>query len=479
MKKQYLLVISIVILVLIVVYAIINKIEWLVVFGLLELLIIAITNILQNRQNITVSKNKLSRKYDKKNLNDHFITFIELSNLTTYSQYYDITLSDKILKQVYIRLKHVVGQAVYIYGTNQIIIISEFENKTVINKELRETEQQIFAEELKQYIETNKYLNEKTGELFEVSLTIGVSSFGMFCEIRDIDALIKLAHFTMLKAKDINQSILVANDEIRLIKQDLDSFNHEIEHGFKLDEFSPYFLPIIDTTTLKIIGCESLVRWRKNKYRIIEASKFKDIAIEKNLFDKIDKRVIEKTFKAYSHWLQKGLIDSDFTITINLSMQTIIELDANELLQMASEYNIPTDCIEFDISENIILTTNLEQQLSKLTEVGFKVSMDAFGLHQFSLQSFSKLPITTLKLDRMNLPSSKPTQSEYKIYEALVQLSRIMNYKVLSKGVENKYQLELVKQLNVDFVQGYYFTPPLDESKIVIFLNKYKNGIPV
>ena len=349
----------------------------------------------------------------------------------------------------------------------------------VINKTLRYQEQLDFSSSVKSFIENEKYQDEKSKELFKIALSIGVSAFGMYCEDRNINSLVKLAHFTMLKGKDLNQSLLVTNDEIRLIKQDLDSFNQEIESGFKLDEFSPYFLPIIDTTTLRIIGCESLVRWRKNKYRIIEASKFKDIAIEKNLFQKIDKRVIEKTFSAYKNWLANGLIDKNFTITINLSLQSLLDLDIQEVVGLAHQNNVLIGNVEFDISDEIQLTAETEEAIIKLTKYGFMVSIDAFGQKSFIVQSYSKLPITTLKLDRVNLPPSKPTDSEYKIYETLVNLTRIMNYKVLTKGIENKFQLNLAKQLNVDYVQGYYFTPPLDESRIEIFLSKYRNGIPV
>jgi len=480
MKKNLVLIISsIVVLVLILVITILFKIDWIFVIGLSELSIVIICLRKSKTSKITISKKTLAKKYEKAILSDHYVLFIELSNLTTYSQYYDITLSDQILKDVYYRLRKKLGNKVYIYGTNQIIIINMFVNKTVINKTLRYQEQLDFSSSVKSFIENEKYQDEKSKELFKIALSIGVSAFGMYCEDRNINSLVKLAHFTMLKGKDLNQSLLVTNDEIRLIKQDLDSFNQEIESGFKLDEFSPYFLPIIDTTTLRIIGCESLVRWRKNKYRIIEASKFKDIAIEKNLFQKIDKRVIEKTFSAYKNWLANGLIDKNFTITINLSLQSLLDLDIQEVVGLAHQNNVLIGNVEFDISDEIQLTAETEEAIIKLTKYGFMVSIDAFGQKSFIVQSYSKLPITTLKLDRVNLPPSKPTDSEYKICETLVNLTRIMNYKVLTKGIENKFQLNLAKQLNVDYVQGYYFTPPLDESRIEIFLSKYRNGIPV
>jgi len=469
---------SIVVLVFIMISAVLQDQLWLLVICMIEVLVLLL--IIQNKRTlkITISKNALALQFDKRNLDNHYVVFIELANLTTYSQHYDITLGDQILKQAYFLLKKQFGRKVYIYGTNQIIVIQEFKNKTVINNDMRYTEQHETAGKIKRYLRNHAFYSPASNETYDISLAIGVSSFGTYCENKDINSLIKLAHFTMLKSKDIKKDVLVANNELRLIKQDLDSFNLEIEKGFKLDEFSPYFLPIIDTTTLKIIGCESLVRWQKNKYRIIEASKFKDIAIEKNLFEKIDKRVIEKTFIAYKEWMTNGLISKDFIVVINLSFISLLKLKPIELVKLADTYQLVPSNIEFDISEDYEITEKAVNAIKKLKEVGFNVSIDAFGNQNFSIQSISKLPLSTIKLDKVNLPKDRPSDEEFKIYETLVSLSRILDTKVLSKGVENKHHLKMARELHVDFVQGYYFTPPLDLSKISIFLNKYKDGIP-
>lgn len=469
---------SIVVLVIIMISALLQDITWLVVICMVEILVLLL--ILRKKQSlrITISKKALAVKFDKMDLDDHYVLFIEISNLTTYSQFYDITLSDQILQQAYFLLKKKFGKKVYIYGTNQIIVINEFVNKTVLNSNLRYQEQVDTADAVYRYLHNHEYYNAASNETYQLSLFIGVSSFGAYCDSKDINSLIKLAHFTMLKGKDINQHILVADNELRLVKQDLDSFNLEIEHGFKLDEFSPYFFPIIDTTTLKVVGCESLVRWQKNKYRIIETSKFKDIAIEKNLFEKIDKRVIEKTFQAYEEWFKQGLIDEDFIVVMNLSYVSLLKVKPIELVKLADYCQIDPKNIEFDISDDYEMNEDTVNAILKLKQAGFSVSVDAFGKDNFNIQSIAKLPLRTIKLDKLNLPNQKPTEDEVKIYETLINLARIMKTKVLSKGIESKAQLELAKQLDVDFVQGYYFTPPLDLSKISIFLNKYKDGIP-
>ena len=281
----------------------------------------------------------------------------------------------------------------------------------------------------------------------------------------------------MLKAKDMKVEIVVADDETHIIKQDLDSFNKEIEDGFEFDEFSPFFLPIIELSTNKIVGCESLVRWQKNKYRIIEASKFKDIADEKNLFEKIDRRVIEKTLINYSKWLEAGVIDDDFNITINLSLKSLLLFKTYEIINLVKSHNVKPENVEFDISENDISTPNALQAILNLKKANFKVSLDAFGSKTFSLSSIMEIDLDTIKIDKSKMPTNIIGDREFQFYKTITKFSKLINLKVMSKGIENLNQFKLAKQLNVDYVQGYYFTPPLDEINILVFLKKYKDGI--
>jgi len=428
---------------------------------------------------LVISKNLIFRKFKKKIVKNHYVIFLEISNLITYSQFYDVKLGDQILKKVYDQLVKKIGKSnVFLYGTNQIVIILEFKNTIVINQLLRYEEQYRSTKQIINHIGKHPIKLNESSDGYDVSLIAGCAAVGIKEGVDDLNSLIKLAHFSMLKAKDRKEDVVVATDEIHIIKEDLDSFNQEIEKGFQLDEFSPFFFPIIDANTSKIIGCESLVRWQKNKYRIIEASKFKDIAIEKNLFEKIDTRVIEKTFMEYNKWLDKGLIDKNFMITINLSLKSLLSFKPHELVQKSKDYNIDPQLIEFDISEDSITSDKALKAIKKLKAKKFRVSVDAFNHNSFSLRALINIDIDVIKIDKSNLPSNEISDKEYQFYKTLTEFAQVLDVKTLSKGIENNNQFKFAKQLNVDYVQGYYFTPPLDDVNILVFLEKYQEGIP-
>lgn len=272
---------------------------------------------------------------------------------------------------------------------------------------------------------------------------------------------------------------MVATEETRLIKEDVDSFYQELELGLQDDEIVPYFLPIVDPHNMKVIGCESLLRWEKNEYRIIEASKFRQVAIEKNMFEQLDLLIIRKSFESYHRWLNDDLIDDDFIMSINVGMNTLRTINAHELLHMATNHEIDPTRIELDISEHDMTHDHTLHVIRELRKFGFRVAIDAFNSNGTILEAISRVTIDTIKLDRIILPTDKNDTNRMQFYKMVVKLSRFLGYQTMAKGVENRIQLDLAKELQVDYIQGYYITPPLNDMKIRGFLNKYHRNILV
>ena len=427
----------------------------------------------QHDNNIIIKKLHSNRRFKDDKLKDYYVMFIELTNLNNYSQFYDSNIGDQIFKSVLKEIKtYIFRRNLYIYRNDQIVIIQEFKNKHVLNVALREEEMINGANKVSSLINQTAH---KLG--YKITQHIGTAALGMLKDEQSMNELIRLAEFTMIKAKSLEKTILPATEQFRSIKQDLDSFNLEIENGLKLDEFVPYFFPIIDPHTMQITGTESLVRWTKDKYREIEASKFKDIAKEKNLFERIDKRVIHKTFKAYKTWKELKLINDTFTITINLSYQSLVTLNIQNLLNMAKEHNIDPLNVSFDISEESIKSKTGLAHVRKLREAGFRISLDALLNKSFSLDTLLMIDFDSLKINQTISLNSNQSNKQLLLHKSLVEFSNNTNTKILSKGVEDKQQLTYALQLNVDYVQGYYFTKPLNDEQIIVYLNKYKDGI--
>lgn len=403
---------------------------------------------------------------------NYYALFIDIGNLYKYSQFYDVTVSGNIIYNIYNDLQKKYGKKnVYLYSSNQIVIILPFAQENIDDMKYRHNAQYQTAEDIVSCIENKKYILNNF-QYYSAKLTIGTGSIGKIFKENKMEEIVKLAHFALLKAKEKDCKIFVADEQLRITKKDSDNFYKEMEKSFELDQFNPFFMPIINTDTMKISGCESLVRWRKDKYRIIETSKFYDIALEKNLFDKIDIRVMEKTFQAYLSWKKLNLIGEDFFIVLNLTLKTLTELDIDDLIDIIKKYDLKPENIEFDISLNDKLTVKEIEKFKLLKSKNFKIAYEDRN-NNISLELISEIDVDKIKL---NVPDEF-NEKNNKLYKMLVMMSKYFKYIVMAKRIENRKDLETVKSMNIDFAQGYYFTKPLDADSFELFLFKYKNGI--
>lgn len=425
---------------------------------------------------LVIVRNQIKRKFERKDLQHYFVLLLDIKNLSTYRQYYDLNLSDYIIQETFQILKKEYPN-VFLYSQDQLLIVTEFQHKAIINQRLRTEEQERVARRIISVLQRHKFMPKTNNEYYHITCAIGTGSTGFRGDYNTISEMIQLAYFALIQANKQGQPFLVATEEIRLIKDDIDIFNHELEDGIKEDEIVPYFLPIIDTATMRVIGCECLLRWEKNEYRIIEASKFKQVAEEKQLFEELDRIIIQKSLQSYATWIKDDLIDDDFILTLNVTRHTLQHMHAQELYKLAKMYDIPTHNIELDISDQDIQDSYTTHILVSLKELGFRVSIDAFQADHTILQSLINIPIDTIKIDRSILPDSEQDARKTQFYKLIVKLAHIQGYQVMAKGVESKLQLHLAKDLQVDYIQGYYITPPQNDMKIRGFLNKYHRSV--
>lgn len=443
----------------------------------LALLGLAFTTMLwfgRREPKLVLTRNRILRRFARTPMEDWFVLFVQLKELSTYHQYYDIALGDRIAGEAY-RLLQQQYKDVFLYAPDQIVLVVPFRYRTVINQKLRIEEQERTARQVNKLLTSHAYQPSVQGVSYRISCTIGSGSTGLRGDYATIDELVRLSHFTLLRAMEQHKDILVATEEIRRIKEDVDTFHTELERGLELDEIVPYYLPVIDVATMSLIGCEVLLRWEQGEYRIIEANRFKQVAEEKNLFDRLDRVILTKALRDFAAWRLDGLVKDDFVLTFNLSRNTLERLHVHELVGLVKYNNLAPGTIEFDISDQDVTHPHVSRVLKQLRDTGFRVSLDVFHTDTILLGALANVPIHTIKLDRSTLPLDEETGNQATMYRTVTRLSRVFSERLMAKGVEHKSQLEWIRTLGIDSFQGYYITPPLNNLRIRGFLNKYLN----
>ena len=242
-------------------------------------------------------------------------------------------------------------------------------------------------------------------------------------------------------------------ESIQLIKSFPDAIDRE--------EFLIYYQPKINTLSSALEGAEALVRW-KTKRDIISPARFIPLFEKNGLICQLDFYVLNQVCKDLKNWIDKGL--SPVTISVNFSKLHFKDSDVADAIEKeVDKYGIPHNLIEIEITESAYEETkeNLKTVLKTLKSKGFSTSIDDFGSGYSSLNLLSQLDFQVLKLDKAFLEPGTEDQKVKNVVDSVISMAKKLDMKVVAEGVERKEELEMLKDLSCDLIQGYYFDRPI------------------
>lgn len=161
-------------------------------------------------------------------------------------------------------------------------------------------------------------------------------------------------------------------------------------------------------------------------------------------------------------------------ISINLSRYSALQDDIVEnYIKIINKHNIPYSCVPIELTESAaIYGEKIKETSHLLVENGFSLHIDDFGSGYSSLTSLNQFPFSTLKIDK-SLIDHVCEQKGKTLVEQVIVLSKLLNMKVVAEGVETKEQLDEIKKMNCDEVQGFYFARPMSEEDFDAFLSNH------
>lgn len=248
-------------------------------------------------------------------------------------------------------------------------------------------------------------------------------------------------------------------DELR-VRQYIEA--HMLE-ALENDEFKVYYQPKVNTITGAIEGAEALVRWIRPDGEIISPGKFVPVFEQNGFISDMDFAVYRRVVADIKHWLREGYDDIP-TISLNVSRHHMRdETFADKICALVDAIGVPRSFIELEITESM-LTENMNRLLDtmkQLKDAGFRISVDDFGSGYSSLNLITLLPFDTLKIDGGFFLRNELTEKNKKVITSIVELAKGLNYRTVSEGVETDEQVEFLKELGCDMIQGYYYYKPM------------------
>lgn len=252
-------------------------------------------------------------------------------------------------------------------------------------------------------------------------------------------------------------------------------YNQMIENCFtdalKNKEFMIYYQPKIDVITEKVIGAEALVRWQRTDGSMISPENFIPIYEKNGQIQKLDAYIFGQVCR-----LQKRILDESkklLSVSVNLSRSSILcEEIVEQYTKIVRENDIPITCVPLEITESAsVYGQKVVKVAERLLQSGFKLHIDDFGSGYSSMESLSRLPFSVLKMDKSLIDHICETRVEI-LVNHIIKLSKDLNMRVLAEGVETKEQLDILRKIKCDEIQGFYYARPMPEVEFVEYVRR-------
>ncbi len=229
------------------------------------------------------------------------------------------------------------------------------------------------------------------------------------------------------------------------------------------NEFKVFLQPKFSVKDNKLIGAEALVRWIDSDGNMIYPNSFIPL-FEKNKFIiNLDRYILENVCQIIKSWMDKNL--DIITISINCSRLNLENANfTEEFAKIANKYNIPHKYLEIELTESATIENEeiIENVFKKLRDYGFKISIDDFGAGYSSLGLIKNMKIDTLKLDRsfFNKIDAEQERGTH-VVKTIIDMAHGLDMYVVAEGIETTEQINTLKSINCDAVQGYIHSKPI------------------
>ncbi len=417
---------------------------------------------------------------DKGELNKHFVINFKIIKANFYQKYYGYAITNTLIMIVKERLTSLFKKYKVVDNSyTQITIAVPYENEEKVEEhDYRFGTLQTICEHIKEQF-SEPFSIEGYLDGVTIPYHFGACCNGERNELIDMYDMIKFAEIAMNIAKDQNQHYTIADDALIFEEKDVMELSEVIFKGIEDGEFVPFYQPIVSSKTTKIVGCESLARWRKDKYRVIVPNKFVDYANQKDILSLIDEQIIRKAINDFKNWNDEGLINKKFVMVFNLSLRSLFTIDFEKIKKRILDIGAKPSNFQFDIDGEVLSEVQTYSKLDYLKQLGFSLAIDNLGSVNASIYSLLNVDFDTIKVSKNVLPQENVTEKHVIINKIVKDLAENLDSNTVIQGVVNKKQLLFAEEFEYDAIQGYYFSLPQSVDEFTVFLNKYKDGIIV
>jgi len=253
----------------------------------------------------------------------------------------------------------------------------------------------------------------------------------------------------------------------------------ELRAAIANGELVNYYQPKLDIATDRVIGVETLVRWRHPVDGMVFPDQFIGVAEAHGLIDDLTRAVLTGAFAQAKLWQDAGLM---LQVAVNLSMNNLASLDfLDVVVGLAAKAGVPPQMIELEVTETRLmedLRTPLEI-LSRLRLKRFRLSIDDFGIGNSSLAQLRDLPFDELKIDQSFVHGACGNEKLRMMFDSSLRLAKQLGMNVVAEGVEDQTDWDFVRKTGCDIAQGYFIARPMPAADLPAWIQSWQKDFPV
>lgn len=293
-----------------------------------------------------------------------------------------------------------------------------------------------------------------------VTVSVGVARFPD--DGTDVEQLFKLADTAMYAAKERGRN----NVQFYSASMEDDapgrlSLQSRLHRAVERNEFELHYQPIVDTRTGALRKLECLIRWAHPEDGVIPPDEFIPAAEDSGLILPIGRWVVSEAFRQWREWKDEGL--SPPVMAVNLSARQFQQADITDMVaDLAASRDCAPACLELEITEGTLMENSESSThvLDSLKRMGVGLAVDDFGTGYSSLAYLKRFPIDCLKIDRSFVTDLSVDNDDASIVAAIIAMAHNLRLGVVAEGVENREQLDYLRSVRCDMVQGYLLAAP-------------------
>jgi diguanylate cyclase (GGDEF)-like protein/PAS domain S-box-containing protein len=291
-------------------------------------------------------------------------------------------------------------------------------------------------------------------------------------DAKDAVALLKSAHTALNRAKELdgnNYQFYTAGRTTKALRQLV--LENNLRPGLERDEFIIHYQPQVNIQSFQLVAMEALVRWEHPALGLLYPSEFIGLAEDNGLIVSIGEWVLRTACLQNRAWQDAGF--DPLRLAVNLSARQFQQPGLVEsVAQILKDTGLDPNLLELELTEGSIMKDPNQaiRKLHELKTMGIHISVDDFGTGYSSLNYLKRFPIDTLKIDQSFVRDINTDPDNEAIVSAIITLAHALKLNVIAEGVETQQQLESLRVLKCDEVQGFLFSQPLSVAEFTALL---------